>query len=150
VKRIIIYVLILGLLVLAPVRKNDVGKLRPVESIALFKENGNYVIATDTDDRGRGTTVAEAIANLKRTTPAIIYLDTADYLLISEDAMPGVEELSGLLRGSVQLYRFRGQPDMKTVSQYLRVHGDGPNMKEYQNPEQLQVLDCSGKRMEIL
>jgi len=149
VKRII-YVLVLGALLLAPTKRNDVGKLRPVESIALFKENGQYVIATDTEDRGQGETVEKAIENLIQTTPAIIYLDTADYLLISREALPGIQELSGMLRESVQLYQFQGQPDMKTVSQFLRVHGDGPNLKQYRNPEQLQVLDCTGKRMKIL
>lgn len=148
-KRIILYIIVLAALLVVPAERADVGKLRPVQTVALYKDANEFVIATDTGDLGRGETVQDAFHNLKATTPAIIYLDTADYLLVSEQAVDQLEFLRGKLRRSVEVYQFLGEANLEEVSKYLRVHGNGPSLKQYESGTQLPVLDCREERLKI-
>lgn len=148
-KRIILYIIVLAALLMVPTKGSDIGKLRPVETIAIYKEDAAYVIATDTGDQGKGEDILKALDNLKCTTPALIYLDTADYLLVSDRAMQALESLNGKLRKSVQIYRFTGEPNLKKASEFLRVHGKGPSLKAFEKGAKLQTLDCQNDRMKI-
>lgn len=148
-RRILLYIIVLAVLLVVPAKGADVGKLRPVETIAIYKEDDAYVIATDTGDLGRGADLIKALQSLKATTPAIIYLDTADYLLVSEQALEEIEALDGKLRNSVQLYLFKGKVNLKDASKFLRVHGDGPSLKAYEKGVKLQTLDCQEERIRI-
>ena len=80
-KRIVIYVLILAATLFVPVKGNDIGRLRPVQAVLVYKENQNVLIQTDTEDTGVGQTAKEALQNLKDTTPGVIYLEP----LVSRD-----------------------------------------------------------------
>ena len=139
-KRIALYIGILAMLVLAPVRGADIGKLRPVQVVSVYKENNWVVMETDTDDRGYGGTAQQALRNLKDTSNGIIYLDTADYLLLSKDTVDAAEELRQELKNSVRLCMVTKPLDLEEVSQYLSVHGGLPKLKEWTIGEELPVL----------
>ena len=65
--------------------RTDIGKLQPVALLQLSREARTLVIETDTGDMGQGETLEEAFEDLKQSTPAAIFLETADYLLVTED-----------------------------------------------------------------
>jgi len=92
-KRILIYCLLLIAVVLIPVERLDVGKLEPVQAVWAYRENGIIVLETDTEDKGSGETVEEALKDLEANCLGIIYLDTAQFLLVSEDLQ---EQIPGL------------------------------------------------------
>ena len=148
-KRILIYIVILLAVLRIPLDYTDVGKLRPVETVAISREGGDYVITTDTGDQGKGATPEEALTDLVQTTPAVVYLDTARYLLLAKDATNVAENLRQIFRGTVQLYSYRGEVDMETVSKYLSVHGDGPILKSWNADKKLPVLLCADKQMRL-
>ena len=75
--RRILYGVILLAAFFAPVERLDVAKLLPVEAVAIYLEEGQVVLETDSEDRGRGDTVQAALENLKQNATKIIYLDTA-------------------------------------------------------------------------
>lgn len=135
---------------LVPLERTDVGKLRPVQTVAIYRDGKSYVIATDTGDKGKGKTVAEALTDLKSTTPAVIYLDTAQYLLAGKNAEAAVNELRQHFKKSVELYSFRGDADLTVVSKYLSVHGNGPQLKEWNEGDKLPVLACSGEQIKLV
>lgn len=117
----LLYGLIIILSLMAPVQRLDVAKLQPVEAVAVYVKNGNVILATDTEDKGRGADADEALADLKERTPAVIYLDTARYLLIGPGAESCVDELLPHLRRSVKVRPYLGG-DIKETVKYLDVH----------------------------
>lgn len=146
-KRLLLYSLILAAVFAVPVERSDVGKLQPVETVAVYYNVDHFVIKTDTGAVGRGGNLEEAFASLIETTPADIYLDTADYLLLDATAETKIDELRSVLKDSVRLYRFTGDPDLEKVSKYLSVHGGGTKMKNWENGVVLQVLQCKEEQM---
>ena len=149
-RRIIVYVLVLVIVLLVPVERTDVGKLRPVQSVAVFGEDEAVVIVTDTEDKGRGADAIAALEDLKDSTPAVIYLDTAEFLLVGQGMDGAVEQLRDYLKETVELYYYEGVSELESVSKYLEIHGEGPTMKQWQNGLDLPVLDCREKRIKIM
>lgn len=147
-KRSLLYMVVLAVILVLPTKATDVGKLRPVQSVAVYHENDGYIILTDTKDVGRGETISAAVENLKATTPATIYLDTAQYLMVEEEEL--IDQLRPYLRKTVKLYRFVGEPPMEEVSKFLSAHGDGPTVRSWKKTDVLPVVDCRGERLVIL
>ncbi len=144
-KRSLFYLLILAAVLVCPTKATDVGRLRPVQTVAVFESDGSYAVVTDTKDSGSAEDLSGAIRNLKATTPATIYLDTAQYLIVSDEAL--VEELRPYLKKNVKLYRFVGTPPMEAVSKFLAAHGDGPSLGDWKPGDHLPVLDCQNERL---
>ena len=149
-KRIIIYVGILAAMLVAPVERADVGKLRPVQAVAIYKENDWVIIETDTEDLGIGATAQQALQNLQDTTAGIIYLDTAEYLLLSKDAQETAEQLRGELKDTVELCLMEQKVDIKESAKFLAAHGKLPKLKHWQNGQELPSLTRFGDRITFL
>lgn len=149
-KRILIYIVILAAVLAVRLERTDVGKLRPVQTVSVYRDGASYVIATDTGDKGKGKTVADALKDLKQTAPAVIYLDTAQFLLTGKNADDAVENLRPYFSKSVELYSFRGEADLELASKYLAVHGNGPQLKRWNPGEKLPVLVCSGDQIKLI
>lgn len=146
-KRILLYVAVLAAVLWIPVDGSDVGKLQPVQLVSLYKDGEMVVIETDTQDRGVGATVDAAFENLEKTTPAIIYLDTADYLLVSQDALEHVPELDRYLKSNVWICLEESPLDPVAASKYLRAQEGLPRLKQWQAGAELPVLRQFEKRL---
>lgn len=121
--RVILYIVILAIAFFVPVNRLDIAKLQPVEAVAIYKENGFIVLKTDEESVGKGTSAKEALEELKQSTPAVVYLDTADYLLIGKGAKEAAEEIKAFLKKSVKIGTYQGG-DVKEEARYLDVHGN--------------------------
>lgn len=119
--RTVLYILIIISLFFAPVQRLDVAKLQPVEAVAVYTDGETVVLITDTEDTGRGKTAKEALHNLKETTAAVIYLDTAEYLLIAPDAENYIEELKPHFKSSIKVKPYNGG-EVKEEVKYLDAH----------------------------
>jgi len=114
---------VLGLLFLAPVERLDVAKLEPVQTVAIYTDGGEVVLETDTQNMGRGADAKEALQDLEDNTPGVIYLDTAQYLLVTENAARYAEQLRGDLKPSVYVSMWDGKGEISNAARYLSVHG---------------------------
>lgn len=121
--KILLYIVILVAMLLAPLDRLDIAKLEPVEAVAVYMEDGQVVLQTDGESIGKGATAQEALANLKEKALSVIYLDTADYLLIGEGAEGAAQDLRQHLRKSVQTGKYNGG-NVKEEAKYLDVHGN--------------------------
>lgn len=121
--RRILYAVILLAALFAPVERLDVAKLLPVEAVAIYLEEGAIALETDTENKGRGSTVQEALKNLKENTTKIIYLDTARYLLVAENAQAQAQELLQYLKPNVRQGTYGGG-DIKEEAKYLDAHSE--------------------------
>lgn len=131
--RAILYICILALLFLAPVERLDVAKLEPVQTVAVRIESQQVVIETDTKNRGQGRTLQEAVQDLKENTPGVIYLDTAQYLLLTEDAAKHDRELKNYMRLSVKVSMWDGNGSVETAAKYLAVRHDLQRLKDFKS-----------------
>lgn len=139
-KKILIYMLLLGAAVLMPIQGEDVGKLLPVEVVGIYKTEDTVVLVTDVEATGEGDTVEAAIKNMKATTSGIIFLDTADYLLIDETAKEEAVALSEYLKPAVRVAVTEGSIDLKEAASFLSVHKPETKMKAYQHTGKTDIL----------
>lgn len=149
-KRIVIYILIMAAVLSVPLERTDVADLHPVQTVALYKTQNGYRIETDTQDFGVGDTIDTAYNNLIETTPGIIYLDTADFLLVFDDAADAVQEMGKYLKKSVRICGAVGQGDLKAVSRYLSVQGGLQPLSKWKSGQKLPILDCRKDRINFL
>ena len=119
----ILYVLIIALSLIAPVERLDVEKLLPIEAVAIYYDNGTLTLETDTGHKGVGDSVSDALQDLKERTPAVVYLDTARYLMVAPEAEDQVVFMKEYLgsRTEVTCWDVRGQ--VKMAMEYLEAHG---------------------------
>ena len=129
--RKILYAVILLLLLFVPLERLDVAKLEPVQTVAICVDADEVVLKTDTGSVGRGQNVDRAYQDLEENTPSAIYLDTAQYLLVTEDAVKYVDALRQYLKPTVRVSLYNGKIDLKDAAKYLSVHSDLPKLKNW-------------------
>lgn len=149
-RRTILSCFLLLTVLLNPSDRLDIATLRPVQTVAVTREAGGICIMTDTRDMGIGENISDALENLKQTTPGVIYLDTADYLLLDEDVQEEALALKEWMAKSVVVYRLLGRPDLLTVSQYLQIHGGGLEIDRWEKESELPVLDGREERLRLI
>ena len=121
--RKILYIILIGLVFLAPVDRLEIAKLEPVEAVAVEVVEGVVTLTTDTRRQGRGATVAEALKNLKENTPAVVYLDTTRFLLLAPEAQLIQPEITPYFKPKVIIAPYGGA-DVKEELAYLKAHRD--------------------------
>ena len=149
-RRIILYIGILALIVAAPVKPMDIEKLRPVQIVSVYKQSDWTVIETDTGDKGIGGTARQALQNMKDTSEGIIYLDTAEYLLVTKQTEEATRELIAELKPSVRMCMTTGVEDLKQAVLYLKAHGGLPKLKAWVKGAELPVLSTFGDSLIFL
>lgn len=146
-KKIVLYAVLLGATLLVPVQGTDVGKLIPVELLWIYKEDDAVVIDTDLGESGTGATVASAIENLKSTTAGIIFLDTADYLLVDDGARVEGAALGNYLKSSVRVCISEGEIDVKRAAKLLSAHKPETKLRDYDSNGKYDVLKIENGKM---
>ena len=143
-KRWMIYLLLVAGAFLFPKRPVELGKLIPVELILVEKEEGAYLVRTDTGDVGHGTTLPSAIENLRATAPGDLFLDTARYLLVTEETHHTIPEISRYLKGETYISMVENGLDPEQATQYLSAHPPKLQLKAWKTgskPELLQQIE---------
>lgn len=134
--RMILYIIILLLLFLAPVAPLDVAKLQPVQTVAVYTREEEVFLETDTGVVGSGQDVDSALEELERVTPGVIYLDTSEYLLVSENAVSKVEDLRPFLHPSVKVCLWDEKGSVEEAAKYLGVMYGLPELRQWKNTEE--------------
>ena len=129
--RILLYIVILALLFFTPLERLDIAHLEPVQTLAV-RINGDIVeLETDTGNSGQGKTVAEAVKSMEENTAGVIYLDTAQYLLVAPDAVEEIESLRPHLKTTVKVCVCEAAGKVKDAAKYLEIHRDLPTLKTW-------------------
>ena len=139
-KRLILYALILGALWFVPRSRIEIANLEPIEAVWMHLENGNVVLETDTEDKGTGATVADALADLKANSTGIVYLDTAKYLFVEEGGETWISEIAEYVKKSVRLCKWDGMGLLKEAVQYADAHGLGEKLQNWKSVVKLPNL----------
>lgn len=129
--RVVMYIVILALLFLVPLERTDVAKLRPIEAVAVYNEGSTVILETNTEDVGRGRGAESALQNLIENTPAVVYLDTAEYLFVSKEAIDEVDALRKYLKPSVKVCVCEVSGHVQEAVKYAEVHGNWEQLKHW-------------------
>lgn len=129
--RKLLYIVILSALLFAPLERVRIAQMEPVTAVAVRMEETNIVVETDGGMHGSAKDLKGAVDDLKSNAPAVVYLDTAKYLLISENACKYAGELAIYLKGSTRVCITDEQEDMEWMIRYLDSHGDLPDLRSF-------------------
>lgn len=138
-KRMLIYGLILVLLWFVPVKGEEIADLEPIQAVWLSRNAGEISLKTDTEDAGAGKTVAEALEQMKTQSTGAVYLDTAQFLLVSENALDLVEEIKPMLKGKVLVCRWEGG-DLKAAAKYMESREMGVKLRKWSKDVKLPKI----------
>ena len=146
-KRIFIYGLLLAVALAAPAKRNDLGKLHPVELIKAHRENGAVVLETDTGAKGKGKDIASAIQNLKDTTAGIVFLDTADYLLVGYGEDDLIAELKDYLKRNTRICFATQTVDPEEATGFMSVHTPQKRIGQWKMGDKVGKLEYYDGRL---
>lgn len=117
--------LVLGAMLWNPAEPKDVGKLIPVELVQLSREGDGVAVRTDTGNTGWGENLEEAMQDLKQKATGEIFLETAEYVLLTKDMEASIPALPGFFRPGTQVYESTFLEDLEGAAAYL-----GQNKRE--------------------
>ena len=134
-----------------PSAGTDIANLQPVQVIYLSCPEGEVCIETDTGDWGMGETLKDALEDMKSASSREVFLDTADYLLLSSECIDLLPAMMEKLRPSCAISLTDGGPDMEQAGAYLQQHTPTITLIKYRAGEdQLQTLVTREGRMELV
>lgn len=108
--RRLIYIVLIAAVFFAPVKRVNVADLEPVEALLLTREGEKLTLTTDTGISGTGADMAQAMEDLRENTPAVLFLDTVEYVALTEAAKEDVEDLMPQLKSRIKLFVFWEKP----------------------------------------
>lgn len=109
----------------------DIDLLEPVRLVCVSAQEDGICVETDTGAMGYGQDLESAIANLHASSSASVFLDTAEFLVLSGKTEELLPQLYGILRPACQVCVTNGQPDLAQVVEFLNAH-----------PPQVKLLQC--------
>jgi len=132
-------------------RGRDVAKLSPVEVLYMDIQNGTICLKTDTGNVGLGENVTQALENMKKTTPGTVFLETADYLLVTEKAADLIGQLRQHLRPNCGVCIAEGEIQLEKIAEYLNAHEPEVSLQELRTgSKELPVLTMEKGRAELV
>lgn len=141
--------LLAAVAVLFPGRGTDVGELLPVELVRLTVHDGVIMAAADTGDFGLGATLPEAMEDLRITAPGNVFLETADYLLVTEETKGQWQCLEKWFRPGTLVYAVGEDVDPEQAAAFLRSHTGGIPLNRLEVTAVLPKLISSEGRVKI-
>lgn len=153
-KRWLWYVLIIGAVAVLSGKSSagkDIGTLQPVQAVRLSCLRAQVCVETDTGDVGVGEDLKAALEGMKQSASGEIFLDTADYLIISPACVDLLPAMTAYLRPSCAVCLEEGETDMEQVGQFLQQHTPEITLMEYRSGERdLQTLVTWEGRMHLV
>lgn len=103
-------------------RGTDVAKMEPVELVWLMRTDEGIAVQTDTGSTGWGKSVSAAVEDMKQSASGEIFLETAEYILLTDLDEEILPELMALLRPSCKVLFAYGKAKPEDATLFLRSH----------------------------
>ena len=139
-KRWLLYIVILGLTIVAPAKPVNIGNLIPVRAIGVYQTGNQIRIDTDTGNTGIGDTAVQALRDLKDSASGIIYLDKTEYLVLAEQSLNAAGALRQELSANTKVCMTKYPVNLAEISQYLSVRDQLPLLKNWEKGEELPEI----------
>ena len=139
----------LGILLLSPGASTDVVKLVPVELVYVYEQNQKICLETDTGDLGVGEDLEEAMADLRSSASGEIFLETANFAIVTEQTAHLVPGLHAFLRPATRICL--GVRADAGAAEYLSAHEPQVTLKDLRTGEaDLPVLIRTEGRYQLV
>ena len=130
---------------------SDVADLDPVRALYVDAVDGRVLVETDQGAWGSGETLEMALQDMDRSWASEVYLETSEFLVVSERTQGRVGELWRVLRPSCEVCVGVGELDLERAVEYLHRHRPEVTLMEYRAGErQLPRLVEREGRMELV
>ncbi len=150
-KRWILYLAIIGVAAMSPIERTDIAKLAPIEVVWIAEKAGQVYLETDTGDVGCGDNVQEALKDMKATTSGVIFLETADYVIVEQGREALLKQCSSVLRPSCKVCTAKSIPNMETVAEFLSAHEPKQTLRQWRVEQMgLGMLNEKEGRLELI
>lgn len=153
-KRWLIYAAALGAALLFnifPFQSMDIAKLAPVEAVWITDSGDSVYLETDTGDVGVGTDVESALQDMKAKASGIIFLETADYLIVEQGDESILSQVYSVFRPSCKVCCSSDKPDLKECAAFLSAHEPKVTLQQIRaSAIMLPMLKQAQGRMELL
>lgn len=122
-----------------------------MQVVRVACDGGQVRIETDTGAWGAGDSLKSAFLNMKNTASSQVFLDTADYLILTEACEGLLPALTEYLRPSCSLCLERGTSDLEKAGEFLKYHQPEVTIKDYRAGAcRLPTLVTEEGRMELV
>ena len=138
-KGLLYIMLLLGALVV-PKERVELGKLRPVETLYVYRQEEQLCLQTDLGDTGIGMNVDAAVADLRESSAGVVFLDTAEYLIVESPEEKLIRELGRYVKQSVRLCEGVDRIDPSEATSYLSAHCPDTKLRDWEKGEKPDVL----------
>ena len=119
----------------------EIGKLIPVEAVAV-RQDGEWIrIQIDTGDYGVGYTVEEAYMDLRETAIGTVYLDTAKWLVLDRQTVNMIKGINGYLKRDVRVCINENADNLEEIAVYLNAHKPTVSIRHMETGISPQVLE---------
>lgn len=135
-------------LALSPSSGTDAAKLQPIQTIYIYKEDEVVTILTDTGDQGKGKSIDEAFNDMKQTVAGEVFMETAEFLIVTEETRQCIDKLYDELRPACRICLAEGDLELESTTKYLSAHEPKSILKDYRAGNQkVSELQISEGRM---
>ena len=131
-RRWIWFIMVAAALLLLPEgQQTDISHLHPVQLLYIYKEEGKIVLETDVGDKGKGETLPDAVKNLHATSEGELFLETVEYLLVTEETKSMILELGDIVRPATNLVVALTGVNTEKAVQYLEIRRPEVTLLDY-------------------
>lgn len=125
-------VAVFGFLGLLPGRSREVSALLPCRTLVISRADGTVTVRTDGGLQGRGTSYAQAMENLARSSPGNLFLGTVSAVVLAESAGSQVAAVTRdpQLRPACQLCVAEDGADPDDLTPFLASHSGGVTLSD--------------------
>lgn len=123
--RILLVCALLGALGLLPFHASDAARLLPVKTIVVTRSGEEYIVDIGAGVRAVGRSLTEALARLKEEVTGVVFLPTAEQIILTEPAEETAEAAAAeeAFRPAAGIYRTPDpEPDARAMGAYLSTH----------------------------
>ena len=117
-----------------------IDRMEAVETVLIRQTETGIAVETDTGAQGYGENLTQAIENLHSSSSAIVFLETANYLLLSAGTEELVPQLDMFLRPNTLVCKMAAQTDLLEVTDYLKIHPPGIRLIDLKAGHRVQTL----------
>lgn len=149
-KRWLLAVLALLAVTMLPSQGKDVGQLRPVGLLYVFRQGNLVCVETDTGESGQGADLQSALLDMKTSASGVLFLETTEKLVITE-AMKGIlPQLQEQLRPGTRVLLGQADLNAEEAYDYLSAKREGLPLKDWKQGTELPRLQNAKGRFHIV
>lgn len=135
----------------SPFRGTEIAKLAPVEVVWLSQIGDFVYLETDMSDAGMGKDVSSALQDMKAKAPGIIFMETANYLIVQQGDEKLLEQMFSVLRPSCMVCICEEKPALEDSAAFLSVHEPGVTLRQLRAAsKKLPLLKQGQGRLELI